>query len=291
MRIGIHSGTVLRGHIDAVVAEVRRVAEHGLHGYWAPMLTGHDTLAVLAIAGREVGSVELGTAVVPMPLRPPYALAQEAATVQQATGGRLVLGLGPSHEVLVRQAFGLEWPPPLAATRRYLDQLTRIMTADGPQRVDVGPNPVPPVLLGAVNPAMAALAAQRAAGVVTWAAGARTVAQVVAAPARHRPDYRIVVALPICVTDDVAATRQLVDRRLGAHDRLPSYQKVLSREGLATTADLALVGSAKEIGRRLDELAAAGATDFAGHIVATTAADADRTWQYLANRAATAGGS
>lgn len=285
MRIGVHSGTVLRGRIDAVLAEVRRVAEHGLHGYWAPMLTGHDTLAVLAIAGREVGRVELGTAVVPIPLRPAYALAQEAATVQEATGGRLVLGLGPSHETLVRNAFGLAWPPPLATTRRYLEQLTQIMSGAGPQRVDVGPNPPPPILLGAVNPAMAALAAERAAGVVTWAAGARTVTEVVAPPARHRPDYRIVVALPVCVTDDVASTRQLVDRRLGAHDRLPSYQKVLSREGVSASAELALIGSAEEVGRRLDELAAAGATDFAGHILATSAADADRTWQYLANRA------
>jgi len=290
MRIGIHSGTVLRGRIDAVVAEVRRTAEHGLHGYWAPMLTGHDTLAVLAIAGREVASVELGTAVVPMPLRPAYALAQEAATVQEATGGRLVLGLGPSHEALVRTAFGLPWPPPLATTRRYVDELTHIMRGTGPQRVDVGPQPVPPILLGAVNPAMAALAAEVAAGVVTWAAGARTVAEVVVPPARQRADYRIVVALPVCVTDDVAATRRLVDRRLGAHDRLPSYQKVLAREGVASSADLAVVGSADEVGRRLDELAQAGATDFAAHIVAATEADAERTWQYLAQRAAEAGG-
>src|SRR5271156_6514748 len=118
MRIAIHSGTTNRGTIDRILAEARKAADYGLCGYWAPMLNGHDTLTVLAIVGREVAGIELGTAVVPMPLRPVYALAQQVTTVQEAIGGRLALGLGPSHEALVRDLFGLEWTPPLPATRR-----------------------------------------------------------------------------------------------------------------------------------------------------------------------------
>jgi F420-dependent oxidoreductase-like protein len=290
MRIAIHSGTTMRGRIDEVVAEVRRVADQGLRGYWAPMLTGHDTLAVFAIAGREVPGVELGTAVVPIPLRPAFALAQEVATVQEATGGRLTLGIGPSHEALARDAFGLEWPAPLPTTRRYVAALTDIMSGASAQTVAVGPRPVPPILLGAVNPAMAAMAAELAAGTVTWAAGVRTVADVIAPAARRRVEsggasFRIVVALPVCVTNHASEARELIHRRLGGHDHLPSYQKVLRREGVQAIADLALVGSEGTVVRRLDELEAAGATDFAGHVVAARPADIDRTWALLADQA------
>ncbi|MFB4309426.1 LLM class flavin-dependent oxidoreductase [Actinomadura sp. GTD37] len=292
MRIAIHSGLTMRGRVDGVVEQVRRVAEFGLAGYWAPMLTGHDTLTAFAVAGREVPDVELGTAVVPMPLRPPYALAQQVATVQEAIGGgRLALGIGPSHEALVRDAFGLEWPPPIAATRRYVAELASVMAGGDGRRVVVGGDPTP-ILLGAVNPAMAALAAEAASGVVTWAAGPRTIADVIRPALRDRPagaPFRIVAALPVCVTDDVAGTREHVHAVLGANDRFPSYRKVLRREGVDGVARLAIVGSPDEVARRLDAFAASGATDFAAHVLATTDADAERTWEFLAGRAAARG--
>ncbi|TDC86411.1 LLM class flavin-dependent oxidoreductase [Actinomadura sp. 7K507] len=286
MRIAIHSGLTMRGKVGGVVEQVRRVAESGLAGYWAPMLTGHDTLTAFAVAGREVPGVELGTAVVPMPLRPPFALAQQVATVQEVLGGRLALGIGPSHEALVRDAFGLEWTPPIAATRRYVERLKAVMTGeDG--RVVVGGGPTP-ILLGAVNPAMVALAAEVASGVVTWAAGPRTITDVIRPALRDRPDgspFRIVAALPICVTGDVAGTREHIHAALGANDRFPSYRKVLRREGVDGVAGLAIVGSPDEAARRLDTFEASGVTDFAGHVLAGNRGDADRTWEFLAARA------
>lgn len=290
MRIAVHSGATMRGKVEDVVGEVRKVADHGLAGYWAPMLTGHDTLTAFAIAGHEVPGVELGTAVVPMPLRPPYALAQQVATVQEVLKGRLALGIGPSHEALVKDAFGLEWAPPIAATRGYVRQLKDIMTGADGRRVVTGGDPTP-ILLGAVNPAMARLAAEAASGVVTWAAGPRTISDVIRPALRERPrgePFRIVAALPVCVTGDVAGAREHIHRRLGANDRLPSYRKVLRREGVDGVARLAIVGSPDEVSRRLDAFAGSGVTDFAAHPLAETDVDAERTWEYLASRAATA---
>jgi len=293
MRIAIHSGTTNRGTIDRILAEARKAADYGLSGYWAPMLNGHDTLTVLAIVGREVAGIELGTAVVPMPLRPVYALAQQVTTVQEAIGGRLALGLGPSHEALVRDLFGLEWTPPLPATRQYVQALTRILAGEGDRRVMVGTGAATPVLLGAVNPAMAGLAGALASGVITWAAGRATVTDVIrpavesalaerSADARPAGPFRIVTALPVCVTDDTAAGRAQVDRLLGANDALPSYQKVLRREGVTGVAELAIVGPPQEVEAQLRAFAEAGATDFAAHVVGPEARDRERTWEVLA---------
>jgi 5,10-methylenetetrahydromethanopterin reductase len=288
VRIAIHSGLTMRSTVARVVAEVRKVAESGLAGYWAPMLTGHDTLSVLAIAGHEVAGVELGTAVVPMPLRPPFALAQQVATVQDAVGGRLALGIGPSHEALVRDAFGLVWEPPIATTRRYVRELTELMTDQEDRRLTIASSPTP-ILLGAVNPAMAALAAELASGVITWAAGPKTITEVIVPALRDRPDrpaFRIVAALPVCVTGDEARTREHIDRLLGANDQLPSYQRVLRREGVRGVAQIAIVGSASEVSRSLDEFASAGVTDFAANVMAASKSDEANTWDFLASRAA-----
>ena len=86
------------------------------------------------------------------------------------------------------------------------------------------------------------------------------------------------------VTDDPDAARQLVHARFGGSDALPSYQKVLAREGVNGVADLALVGSKAEVLSRLDELAAVGVTDFTAHVLATTRDDAQRTSDVLAQR-------
>ena len=190
MRIGLHSGSTIRGSIGTVVGEVEQVRARGLSGYWGPMLNGHDTLTVLAIAGREVPDVELGTAVVPLPLRPPFALAQQAASVQQATGNRLVLGIGPSHETIVRGTFGLEWSPPLAATRDYIERLRSIFSrADADMRIGIPFEP-PPVLIGAVNPLMTKLAVAKADGVITWAAGPKTIWEVARSALGQAPAAR-----------------------------------------------------------------------------------------------------
>jgi 5,10-methylenetetrahydromethanopterin reductase len=289
MRIGLHSGSTIRGNIQMVVSEVGQVGGRGLSGYWAPMLNGHDTLTVLAIAGREVPGVELGTSVVPFPLRPPFALAQQTASVQQATGGRLVLGIGPSHEAIVRGTFGLEWSSPLAATRDYVERLQYIFSgASDEMKIGVCFEP-PPLLLGAVNPLMTRLAVEKADGVITWAAGPKSIREVTLAALGQAPErsapFRIVASLPLCITDDAESVRVTVHQRFGGNDGLPTYQKVLAREGVRGIAELALIGSEDEIDRRLDEFAASGVTDFAANI-SSAGRDADRTWEFLEGRAA-----
>ena len=281
MRIALHSALANVGRLDAVVAEVRRTAEYGLSGYWSAMLAGQDTLTALAVAGREVPGLEFGTAVVPIPLRSPYALAQQVATVQEAVDGRLVLGLGTSHETFVRTTFGGTWSSPVEAMRAYLDDLARVVSAQDAGRV-VTARYATPVVLGAVNPAMVAVAAQRASGVVTWAAGPATIRDVVqpAIAGRDEP-FRIVASLPVCVTGDEAAAQEYIHARLGANDRLPSYQKVLQRERVGGVAELSLVGTLAEVRRQLDAFAEVGVTDFAAHPVTPGEREAEQTWEAL----------
>src|SRR5215475_4867641 len=89
----------LEGH----VARARELASAGFDTAWVPNVRALEALTALAVVGRAVPGIELGTAVVPTYPRHPVALAQQAITVQLATGGRLVLGIGPSHRIIVEE--------------------------------------------------------------------------------------------------------------------------------------------------------------------------------------------
>ena len=71
MKIGIHSARTNSPDVEAVGIELRETAAAGLGSYWAAMLTGQDSLTILAVMAREVPDIEIGPAVVPIPLRSP----------------------------------------------------------------------------------------------------------------------------------------------------------------------------------------------------------------------------
>lgn len=84
-----------------------------------------------------------------------------------------------------------------------------------------------------------------------------------AADAAGRPKPRIIATLPICVTENPAAIRDLAAKELASYVALPSYQAMFEREGVDGPGDLVIAGSEAEVSERLEELADAGVTDFA----------------------------
>src|ERR1700704_795493 len=168
MRIGIFGGEVAgHGSIDEVVASARRAADEGFASYWMPQIFGPDALTSLAIVGREVPRIELGTAVVPTYPRHPMMLAQQALTTQAISGGRFVLGIGLSHQIVIENMFGMSFEKPARHMREYLAILAPLVRSgaveyDGKTlrahgTVSVADAPPCPILLPALAPPMLAL--------------------------------------------------------------------------------------------------------------------------------------
>ena len=238
MRIGWNGG----GHhtsLAAIRAEARRAADDGFASYWLSQIAGPDALVALAVVGAETPRIELGTSIVPLYGRHPYALAAQALTAQAASGGRLVLGIGPSHQLVVENLFGESYARPFTRTRESLLALRKLMAGEavdlqgeelrarGRLAIEAAP---PPLLVAALGPRMLELAGREADGTVLWMVGPKTVAQHIAPRIRDaaakadRPAPRIVAGVPVCVTDDVAAARRFAVERLGSYGRLPAYR-------------------------------------------------------------------
>src|SRR4029079_8132805 len=109
MRLGLMSGAINGGTLEAVTDEARKAADGGFATYWGSQIFSHDALTALAVVGREVPHTAPARAVVPTCPRHPMMLAQQALTVQAATGGRLCLGIGLYHHVVLEDMWGLSY--------------------------------------------------------------------------------------------------------------------------------------------------------------------------------------
>ncbi len=87
--------------LDTTLDRVRKADELGLDSVYVTQIAGRDALILLAAYASVSTRVRLGTGVVPIFARTPVAMAQAAATIDEFSGGRMVLGLGVSHQVTV----------------------------------------------------------------------------------------------------------------------------------------------------------------------------------------------
>jgi F420-dependent oxidoreductase-like protein len=280
MRIGI--GAVETGGTQALgklADQLRRAADDGFASAWISNIFGLEALTALAVAGSQVPGIELGTAVIPTYPRHPAVLAQQALTAALAVGpGRLTLGIGVSHQIVIENMYGYSFERPARHMREYLSVLLPLL--DG-TAVSVDGSTVSahiglstprtgrvPVLLAALAPRMLNLAGEQTDGTVLWMTGPATVrdhvvpAITAAASAAGRPSPRIVCNLPVVVTSDPAAARASAAQELAIYGQLPSYRAMLDREGAAGPADVALVGDEDAVTAQILALADAGVTDF-----------------------------
>jgi F420-dependent oxidoreductase-like protein len=275
MRIGIWLGKLLQEMtIDDLVEQGREAASAGLTSAWMAQLFSWDALTALAVIGRQVPGLALGTAVVPTYPRHPLALASQALTVQAATGNRLTLGIGPSHRYLMEDQLGYSFDQPARHVREYLSVLMPALhgesvdyqgeTLKAVATVEVPGARPPSVLLSALGPVMLRIAGEMTDGTVTVWTGPKTIASHIAptitAAALGRPAPRIVAVVLVSVTSTPGAAREWIAERFGLAGQPPSYQVVLEREG-ARPEDVVVVGDEAAVERELRRYIDAGATE------------------------------
>jgi F420-dependent oxidoreductase-like protein len=302
MKLGLFVGALPTGKtVYDQVADIVEAERRGFDSYWYAQTGETDVLTTLALAGRETERIELATGVVPTYTRHPNVMAQQAATVNQATGGRLALGIGPSHRPVI-EGLGLQYDRPAQQLREYVEILRALNTEGQVQYegeyyrlsariglVDAQPYPI---LISALAPLMLKAAGEVADGTITWMAGVTALRQHVvpriteAASKAGRPAPRVVAGIPVAVHDDAEAARRTAGETFQVYGRLENYRRVLDRGEMGGPADVAVVGTENEVAEQLAAYAAAGVTDVgaaAYPVGDNAAASVDRTTELLAS--------
>jgi F420-dependent oxidoreductase-like protein len=258
--------------LDESIARAQTAERLGYESIWTSQLPdARDASLVLAAYAAATKRIGLGTGVLPIYTRHPTAMAQMAATLDEMSGGRFILGIGISHKVTVESMWGMHLDSPLTAMREYLD-IVRTSLRDGacayegkyftarwaysaPRRPDL------PVMISALNPHMLELAGEHADGVVLWMCSPGYIRDhVVPAVTAGRmkagktlEGFEIVAPVPVCLTTDRAAAQAVFRKTVERYASLPYYRKMMDKSGFA--AELASGDISPEM---LDEYAGIG---------------------------------
>ncbi len=274
-------------------AQAAEAAADGLAGVWLSQILGPDALTVLAVVGQHVAGIELGVSIVPVYGRHPLALGMQARTTQAAVDGRLTLGIGASHRLVVEGLYGESYARPYTRTKEFLAALVPLLAGEAADvsgteltvrgRLEIDAPSPPPVLVAGLGPKMLRLAGAHADGTTLWMVGPSTIAShivpTIAAAAEEagRDAPRVLAGITAVVTDDPAGARARSVAEQAVYGSLPAYQHMMEAEGVEGPADLLVAGSEDEVAAGIERYAAAGATDVRVTILAGDDDEAQRT--------------
>src|ERR671921_252590 len=124
VRLGLNIGYWGLGMSAADQLELVREAEDaGYDSVWAAEAYGSDAATVLAWLAAQTETIKLGSAIFQMPARTPAMTAMTAATLDQISGGRMLLGIGSSGPQVAEGWHGQPFARQLRRTREYVDIL------------------------------------------------------------------------------------------------------------------------------------------------------------------------
>lgn len=237
-----------RAELAGATALARKAEELGYESVWVTHGLGRDAFLVLAAYAHATRRVGLGSGVVPIYPRHPVALAQEALTLAELSGGRVRLGIGISHRATMTGMLGLDMGRPLEVMREYVAVLRgalagRIRLEGRYYRVAwealFRVEPPPPILLAGLSVPMLELAGELADGAVLWLCAPDYIRETVlpalargrARAGRGLAGFEVVAAVPAAAVEDPGPARRTFREELVRYLELPFYRAMFRASG------------------------------------------------------------
>jgi F420-dependent oxidoreductase-like protein len=131
MKLGLVIGYSGSGmdRAQELVLEAERL---GFDSAWTSEAYGSDAITPAAWLLARTSRIKVGTAIVQMPARTPAMAAMTAMTLQALSGGRFVLGIGPSGPQVIEGWHGIAYGKPLGRTREYIEIVRKVLAREAP---------------------------------------------------------------------------------------------------------------------------------------------------------------
>jgi F420-dependent oxidoreductase-like protein len=131
MRLGLNVGYWGLGLTSEDQIQLVKEAEAaGFHSVWAAEAYGSDAATVLAWLAAQTERIRIGSAIFQMPARSPAMTAMTAATLDQLSDGRMVIGIGPSGPQVAEGWHGQRFAHQLRRTREYVEILRKALARE-----------------------------------------------------------------------------------------------------------------------------------------------------------------
>lgn len=260
-RLGLTIG--LEGSDIGSALELCRHAEGlGYTDLWTAEVGGADGLTPLGALAATTSSARLGTGILPVFTRPPALLAMSAATLQDLSGGRFVLGLGTSSNVIVEKWMGERFVRPLTRLREYVEVVRACLAGDKVEfnglttslegfRIQHDAGAAVPIYLAALGPTACALAGEVADGIAFFLKtpdGIRAALAWAEAARGDRAPLDCVIRIPFLVDEEPDVVAVGARRLLLSYAPVDVYARSLAAQGFG--AEIASIREAWAAGDR-----------------------------------------
>src|SRR6266516_363492 len=118
------------GEWNAVVEKVRLADELGFDSVWLGESWGYELFTSMADLVRSTRRIKIGAGIANIYSRTPALIASSAATLDERSGGRIVLGLGPSGANMIEHWHGVPFQKPVRRTREYVEIIRMILRGE-----------------------------------------------------------------------------------------------------------------------------------------------------------------
>ncbi len=133
LRLGLTTGGADGPALIALVQEAERL---GFDSTWCGESYGVDAVTRLAWLGGQTSRIKLGSSILQVPARTPALTAMTAITLDALTGGRFILGLGPSGPQVVEGWYGVPYGKPLTRLREYVEIVRTVLAREAPLKFE-----------------------------------------------------------------------------------------------------------------------------------------------------------
>jgi probable F420-dependent oxidoreductase len=225
-------------------AFAQRLEAWGYSALWTPEAVGRDPFSLIGYLAAKTETLVFATGIANIYARDPMTMKSIHKALGELAPGRFVLGLGVSHEHLVKRVRGHDYTKPLSTMRGYLDAMEAALY------MGAEPAEEAPIVLAALRDKMLGLAASRTRGAHPY-----LVPPAHTARARKvmGPDAWLCPEQMVLLESDPEKARAVARANLNVYIGLPNYQNNIKQFGF-TDEDFADGGS----NRLVDEIIAWG---------------------------------
>lgn len=267
----------------AAAQAAQRIEQLGYAALWIPETVGRHPLVHASWLLANTEKLVVATGIANIYHREPGVALAGQMTLAEQSGNRFLLGMGVSHKPLVEGVRGLEYGPPVATMRKYLEGM------DSAPYNGARPAETPPRVIAALGPKMLELARDKCQGAHPYFTSPEHTAM---ARKILGPDKWLCVEQKVILETDPAKARELARPVARIYTGLPNYRNNWLRMGLAESdfenggsdkfIDATFAwGSAEKIKARIQEHFDAGASHVCIQPVNPNGQFGDLHWEAL----------
>ena len=217
--------------------------EGGLEAIFSPEVPPYSALSNSQVFAEATTKIKVGTWIANIYMRQPVVTAATALTIQEITGGRMILGLGVSHKP-VNSRYGIEMGDAVEDMRNYVKEVRALADGSSERLTLKRKLPHIPVYIAGLTKGASTLAGEIADGLMPYMCPPKYMSELISnvrvgaeKAGRNISDITITNGIPSFISEDEGLAIETAKKGLSGYARFPFYQRLIKNIGFGDVVE------------------------------------------------------